>query len=144
MKKMMMVAATATLMSSAAIAQSWNNGSWTPTPVSQEYPACSGTDSEDRCIQLYERGVRTASNLALNRDMSQQMASAVSGSTSLSMDDPAYTGQGGPYEPVDPASLAASSMPTPTSRSGYPACPRSDAADNCIQLYERGVTGSGN
>lgn len=148
--KMMMLAAAATMMSSAGAAQTmWNNGGWSPTPVSTEYPACSGAESEDRCIQLYERGVRTSANLAMNAEMRGNS----SGETMLAENDPSmtmpadgnYTGQGGPYEDVDPADLAAmSGVAGHATQTDYPPCPRSDAADSCIQLYERGVTGDGN
>ncbi|QPQ55778.1 hypothetical protein IC614_04090 [Allosphingosinicella flava] len=145
--KMMMFAAVAMSMGSAASAQMmWNNGSWSPTPVTSAYPACSGAESDDRCIQLYERGVRTSANLAMNRDMNGTATAAMDDSMTMPADGSGtYTGQGGPYEPVDASGYAAmSGMATPTSRSGYPPCPRSDAADSCIQLYERGVTGNGN
>ena len=49
------------------------------------YPPCSATVT-DRCIQLYERGVATRANLALNEQLGQ-------GSTQMAM--------GGPYEPVE-------------------------------------------
>ena len=97
------------------------------------YPACSGSIA-DSCIQLYERGVDTSANLALNRH----------GEPGIAM--------GGPYEPV--TAHAMSMMTHETSyegmggpideRTGYPPCEPGPADDSCIQLYERGVTGSGN
>ena len=54
-------------------------------PSNGGYPPCSATVT-DRCIQLYERGVATPANLALNEQLGQ-------GSTQMAM--------GGPYEPVE-------------------------------------------
>src|SRR3546814_17979552 len=49
--------------------------------------------------------------------------------------DMTSTAVGGPYEPVAGA---------PTSKSDYTPCDGSESADDCIQLYERGVSGDGN
>lgn len=65
MKKIMMIGVLAGLTLVAAAPPShWRTGSdreWTGSG----YPPCSRTVT-DRCIQLYERGVATAANLALN------------------------------------------------------------------------------
>ena len=100
------------------------------------YPPCSKTVT-DRCIQLYERGVNTPANLALNRSMGARA-----------------TAMGGPYEPSGwspPQRSSNWSAPAPRNgwsraerRSGYPPCSRSRSDDRCIQLYERGVSGVGN
>lgn len=142
----MMFAAAALAMGGAASAQTvWNNGGWNPQPAAAEYPACSGAESDDRCIQLYERGVGTEANLALNQPMAGDTMLADGEAGMIMPADGSYTGQGGPYEPVDPADLAAmGSIADHAARSNYPPCPRSDAADSCIQLYERGVTGEVN
>lgn len=140
MKKTMTIAA-ALMFGTAALAQtggttetSWNNNAM------NGYPACSSSVT-DSCIQLYERGVSASANLEMNRQMGMTVA------------------QGGPYEPV--ATHADGSM-TNTSdmgamhngttgvggpveeRAGYPPCDPGPGDDSCIQLYERGVTGSGN
>jgi len=57
-------------------------------PTGNGYPPCSSTVT-DRCIQLYERGVATPTNLALN----EQLGPGRVGSQ-LAM--------GGPYEPLEP------------------------------------------
>jgi hypothetical protein len=61
--------------------------SLTPQPAAQEYPACSPGPGDDRCIQLYEVGVR------------DQLASWNRPTGGL-LDDQAGTAMGGPYEPV--------------------------------------------
>ena len=82
------------------------------------YPPCSRTVT-DRCIQLYERGVRTAANLALNERLGPGRIG---------------TAMGGPYEPVPEAGSWRAA-----SRGGdYPPC-SATVTDRCIQLYERGV-----
>lgn len=60
-------------------------GAAPPAEWSGGYPPCSATVT-DRCIQLYERGVATAANLALNERLGN-------GGTQLAM--------GGPYEPLE-------------------------------------------
>ncbi|HWH17501.1 MAG TPA: hypothetical protein VNT77_04065 [Allosphingosinicella sp.] len=135
MKKMLMIAAALT-MGSAGLAQS-NMGtadqSW--NTASGGYPACSRTVT-DSCIQLYERGVRSSANLALNRNRGMS-AGGVGGpyeavtahSGTMTTTHGTYAGTGGPID----------------QRTGYPPCTRrGPGQDSCIQLYERGVTGAGN
>ncbi len=84
------------------------------------YPPCSRTVT-DRCIQLYERGVATAENLALNERLGPgRVASAM----------------GGPYEA---APVPEGDDWRPAAGGGdYPPC-SATVTDRCIQLYERGV-----
>ena len=91
------------------------------------YPPCSRTVT-DRCIQLYERGVATAANLALNRKLGARS-----------------TAMGGPYEapsatPAWGFSERTTSWSAPARQTSYPPCSRT-VTDRCIQLYERGVRG---
>ena len=127
-----------------------------PRAAADNYPPCSPGPGDDRCIQLYEPGVRA------------QLASWNQGTGGLA-DGKVATGMGGPYEPVDLAlnnemaadhDLAAvkpddnvelaqhsefSGMGGPIeAQSGYPACSPGPGDDRCIQLYEPGVTGAGN
>jgi hypothetical protein len=60
----------------------------TPQPAAADYPPCSPGPGDDRCIQLYEPGVRA------------QLASWDRPTGGLA-DDSATTAMGGPYEPVD-------------------------------------------
>jgi hypothetical protein len=80
------------------------------------YPPCSRTVT-DRCIQLYERGVRTRENLARNERL---------GGTGSA------TAMGGPYEAV----------PAGTGRSAggdYPPC-SATVTDRCMQMGARTST----
>ncbi|HWT12862.1 MAG TPA: hypothetical protein VN231_08930 [Allosphingosinicella sp.] len=61
--------------------------SLTPQPATQNYPPCDPGPGDDRCIQLYEEGVRT------------QLASWNRPTGGL-LDDSSATAMGGPYEPV--------------------------------------------
>jgi hypothetical protein len=70
------------------------------------YPPCSATVT-DRCIQLYERGVRTSENLAANGDLGPGRGPA----------------QGGPEEPEM------------ASGGDYPPC-SATVTDRCTQTYE--------
>jgi hypothetical protein len=123
------------------------------------YPPCSATIT-DRCIQLYEPGVATPQNLALNEQLGPgrtatalaaadvQPAEPYEGEPS----EPYYTGNayaepapydgsaavGGPYEPVDTADYAEGDWPAPTG-SDYPACEQNPYDDRCVQLYEEGA-----
>ena len=122
MKKLAMFAAVAGLtLVSAAPPSHWSRGADADEWAGRGYPPCSRTVT-DRCIQLYERGVRARANLALNER--------------LGMNDRAQA-MGGPYEPADGASEDSAAWPR-TARSDYPACSRT-VTDRCIQLYERGV-----
>ena len=141
----------------------------TPRAATMNYPPCDPGPGDDRCIQLYEPGVRA------------QLASWNSETGGL-LDHSATTAMGGPYEPVeaeenDNAALGASAtiqaamngdgsidvasgetsetelahadanqgMGGPIeSQSGYPPCDPGPGDDRCIQLYEPGVTGAGN
>ena len=125
-----------------------------PRPSADNYPPCSPGPGDDRCIQLYEPGVR-AQLASWNR--------ATGGLDDGSM----KTAMGGPYEPVDgalnsdgtadkiPAEFAThtdvashhefAGVGGPIeAQSGYPACSPGPGDDRCIQLYEPGVTGAGN
>lgn len=53
------------------------------------YPPCSATVT-DSCIQLYERGVATETNLALNEQLGPDRAGV------------GLAAMGGPYEPIEP------------------------------------------
>lgn len=109
------------------------------------YPPCDGSASADSCIQLYERGVKTETNLAMNNSLpggdqtmtasaetatpSGQVSADATMSSTPASTEPA-TGVGGPYEPVGAAS---------TSTTDYRPCAPGPGDDSCIQLYERGV-----
>lgn len=143
MKKMVMMTATGLMLGSAGLAQTMTER---VSPTWDGYPPCSAT-MKDSCIQLYERGVATQANLALNENME--------GSTMA---------VGGPYEPLastanttamgheeavmDHGSMSAThsgAMGGPIEeRTGYPPCDPGPGDDRCIQLYEPGVTGAGN
>jgi hypothetical protein len=141
----------------------------TPRPATQNYPACDPGPGDDSCIQLYERGVRTA------------LASWTQ-PTGGHGDGAVQTAMGGPEEPSldahqpdtmtaesashaapaqapietataddpDPAVPTAGSTPAytgvggPVAETDYPPCDPGPGDDRCIQLYERGVTGEGN
>ncbi len=110
-----------------------------PTEVTSkgDYPPCDPGPGDDMCIQLYERGVSTQTNLAMNRNLGSEttmMASADTTTWTNEVGTSATTGTavGGPYEPV--------AVSTPESRTEYPPCNGAESDDNCIQLYERGVT----
>jgi hypothetical protein len=118
------------------------------------YPPCSATVT-DRCIQLYEPGVATPGNLALNEQLGPgrtALAAADVASTPTYDSEPTepyYTGNayaepafyedgaavGGPYEPVPTEDYAQGNWPAPTSGQ-YPACEPHPYDDRCIQLYE--------
>jgi hypothetical protein len=134
MKKTLMVAASL-MLGSAGLAQT--EVATTDAGLNSAaggYPACSRTIT-DRCIQLHERGVNSSANLALNTNMGS-------------------TGMGGPEEPMATHSAMHSTEGAMNStagiggpaeeRTGYPPCDPGPGDDSCIQLYERGVTGSGN
>jgi hypothetical protein len=131
MKKIVLIATLAGAgLVAAAPPSHWRQSGEGGVAAGRGYPACSKTVT-DRCIQLYERGVASRTNLALNERL------GMPGSR------PAM---GGPYEaaPSGGAVVAAEPAPWPrTARSGYPACSRT-VKDRCIQLYERGVNGRGN
>ncbi len=116
MKRTYLFAATAGLMLvSAAPPEGW--GSDTET-VSGGYPPCSRTVT-DRCIQLYERGVRTAENLALNERLGPGRIAAA---------------MGGPYEPApvaDPGGWRGEAA-----AGDYPPC-SATVTDRCIQRSKR-------
>ena len=142
-----------------------------PRPATTNYEPCEPGPGDDRCIQLYEPGVRA------------QLASWNAPTGGLA-DHSATTAMGGPYEPVQDhadasaaAGMGASHDSTMSkdeaaaswsgdtgqteiavhdssayqgvggpaeAQSGYPPCEPGPGDDRCIQLYERGVTGAGN
>lgn len=140
------------MLAGAAFAQSYYDDQ---AAVGAEggYPPCSATIT-DRCIQLYERGVATPENLALNEQLGQgdtQMAAVdetVPDDTAYAETDyaePAAYSEyddsaavGGPYEEAWSPEYAQGNWPARTS-GDYPPCAPNPADDRCIQLYERGV-----
>lgn len=116
------------------------------------YPPCSATIT-DRCIQLYERGVATPENLALNEQLGRddtQLAAVEPAPAEVDYAEADYVepaayseydnnvAVGGPYEPVWSREYAQGNWPARTS-GDYPPCEPTPADDRCIQLYERGV-----
>jgi hypothetical protein len=84
MKKPGLFAAIAgLLLVSAAPPPGWSDD-WEDDARTGGYPPCSRTVT-DRCIQLYERGVATAANLALNERLGMNSARIA---------------MGGPFEPA--------------------------------------------
>ncbi len=124
MKKLAVFTAIAGLtLVSAAPPSHWSRSADGDEWTGRGYPPCSRTVT-DRCIQLYERGVRTRANLALNERLG--MGGRVAA-------------MGGPYEPAADDAIEDTTAAWPrTSRSDYPPCSRT-VTDRCIQLYERGV-----
>ena len=80
------------------------------------YPPCSASVT-DRCIQLYERGVGSEENLALNDD--------------LGRNEPG-PGLGGPYETADGDYDDGEASAIREARSDYPPC-SATVTDRCIQ-----------
>ena len=109
MKRLCIFAAVAGLGLVSAAPPPSTSGQGATTAWS-EYPPCSRTVT-DRCIQLYERGVRTRENMARN----QRPGGAREA-----------TAMGGPYEA--PAGAAASSA--------YPPC-SATVTDRCTQMGAR-------
>ncbi len=139
MKKIVLITAVAGLtLVAAAPPAHWNRSSGADEWAGRGYPPCSRTVT-DRCIQLYERGVATRANLALNERLGMQNYA-----------------MGGPYEAVEPESAyveedsyghdngyadAAPEMEsgwTPGYRDDYPPCSHG-VSDRCIQDYEVGA-----
>lgn len=141
----------------------------TPRPATQNYPACEPGPGDDSCIQLYERGVRTAlaswtqptgghgdgavqtamggpEEPGLDAHQSDTMT-AESTSHAMPAEAPIETATADDPDPAVPAagnSTAYTGVGGPVSETGYPACEPGPGDDRCIQLYERGVTGEGN
>lgn len=170
--------------------------SLTPQPAAENYPPCAPGPGDDRCIQLYENGVRdqlASWNRPTGGLLDQQSASAMGGP--FEPVKPVQTAQGDIAKPADAsasagtgwkpvysdselamngdgdidaakesansaiASVDASTAATDVaghgeftgvggpveSQSGYPPCSSAGPGeDRCIQLYEAGVSGSGN
>jgi hypothetical protein len=139
-----------------------------PLEEAQGYPACRPGPGDDRCIQLYERGVReelaaykATEGAAMGgpfepaADSKPATSAAQTGGPKTPDDEPAETeGEAADahagHDMTNEAKPAATATPTPNgiggpveARSGYPACSRT-VTDSCIQLHERGVTGQGN
>jgi hypothetical protein len=109
----------------AEVAAATGMGGPIETPMG--WRTCEPGPGDDRCIQLYERGVRPA--LAAWK----------------ATDD--NVGMGGPLEPAETGAKPATSASLSgrvMQRSGYPPCRPGRGDDGCIQLYERGVTGRRN
>ncbi len=125
MKKLFVFTAVAGLtLVSAAPPSHWRSTAAERQWSGNGYPPCTRTRT-DRCIQLYERGVATRANLALNER--------------LGMDNRVMA-MGGPYEPVygvAPGDEQDAWAEAPPPRA-YPPC-SGDDDDRCIQSYERGA-----
>ncbi|MDQ4087235.1 MAG: hypothetical protein M3177_04365 [Pseudomonadota bacterium] len=169
-------------------AEAATSASFGPQPATQNYPPCEPGPGDDRCIQLYEEGVReqlaswnrpagglldgqatamggpyepvegqslktasttetvsskpikSATNLAMSNEGASQVSKPVASDTGITGTESSttatdvgghseFSGVGGPVE----------------AQSGYPPCSQpGPGEDRCIQLYEAGVSGSGN
>ena len=84
-----------------------------PIASQGDYPPCSETIM-DRCIQLYEPGVASPANLALNDqlgDGTQMAAVEYPEATEVAYSDYDNAAVGGPYEPVEGYEAAAYAEP---------------------------------
>jgi len=149
-------------LAGAAFAQSYYDDGYAPQSSQGGYPPCSATVT-DRCIQLYEPGVATPTNLALNEqlgDGTQMAATDYPEANAVAYSDYDNVAVGGPYEPVedyypeaagddyataygDEYSTAygdeyAAAWPEETT-GYYPPCSISPADDRCVQTYEYGA-----
>ncbi len=125
MKKLALFTALAGItLVGAAPPSHWSRSSSGGDYAGNGYPPCSRT-VQDRCIQLYERGVAMRANLALNER--------------LGMHD-GLAAMGGPYEAPNAGRHGSGYGHSSASRDDYPPCSR-EIQDRCIQLYERGVRG---
>jgi hypothetical protein len=86
------------------------------------YPPCSRTVT-DRCIQLYERGVNTRANLAMNARLGPGRVPRQ------------VTAQGGPYEA--PPVTKVGTWRELRSSTAYPTC-SATITDRCVQRSKRG------
>ena len=157
------------LMASADDAYTGMGG---PLEEAASYPPCDPGPGDDRCIQLYERGVPEAlaawkgadSNVGMGgpyepaADNAKPAASAEGVSAKTADTMPADSGDHGAHgsmpestmdtTPAGKTGVTAATTPGAIGgpveqRTGYPAC-SATVTDSCIQLYERGVTGQGN
>ena len=118
MKKLCLFAALAGLGLAGSAPPSAGSSAMT---ASGGYPPCSRTVT-DRCIQLYERGVNTRANLAMNARLGPGRIA------------PAVTAVGGPYEA--PPVTAVGTWRDLRNSVAYPPC-SATVTDRCIQNYER-------
>ena len=137
MKKIILFAAVAGMGLAAAAPP---GGSPWPRTAQGGYPPCSKT-VKDRCIQLYERGVATKANLALNerlgRDGTRMAAAPPPAPVIRTVPTPPRRSVGGPYEPLPYDRSAITGWPAGTRGEAYPPCTRL-ITDRCIQMYEGG------
>ncbi|HEX8225879.1 MAG TPA: hypothetical protein VF605_18895 [Allosphingosinicella sp.] len=132
MKKLILFCAVAGLGLAAAAPPRLGGSPFAgPLGAQGNYPACSKTVT-DRCIQLYERGVSSAANLALNERLGRGSAMAAATPSATP------TARGGPYEPLRYDPSATRNWTPRASADDYPPCSRL-ITDRCIQLHERGV-----
>jgi hypothetical protein len=135
MKKLMLFAAIAGLgLAAAAPPQGSGPGAGWALGAQGGYPACSKTVT-DRCIQLYERGVATRQNLALNDRLGKDTRLASAPARAWAPESsytPAPASVGGPYEPLP--YRTGSIVRAPAAPADYPACSRL-ITDSCIQRH---------
>lgn len=142
-------------LAGAAFAQSYYDDGYAPRASQGGYPPCSATVT-DRCIQLYEPGVATPANLALNERLGDgtQMAANYPEAEAVAYSEYDNSAVGGPYEPLEdyPEEAAVYDAAAydqaygeeyagvwPEESTGYyPPCSLSPADDRCIQTYEYG------
>lgn len=127
------------------------------------YPACEPGRGDDRCIQLYERGVRQSlAQWKASEDvaMGGPFEPAPDGKPAADAQQDAaghgsHAGHGTPPKeasaegkPVVPEAEPGNAADKPGAMggpyepvTGYPPCRPGRGDDRCIQLYERGVTG---
>ncbi|HEX9931917.1 MAG TPA: hypothetical protein VGB08_03665 [Allosphingosinicella sp.] len=165
--------ASAGSVDTAAAKDGTASGMGGPLETAMGWPACEPGRGDDRCIQLYERGVLPAlaawkgadENVAMGGPFEQASAGAKPAPTEgqatdshaghdMSADAGAKTETPDSPPVGDAADDPAKGTPATTTpgaiggpieqRSGYPPCRPGRGDDRCIQLYERGVTGRQN
>lgn len=97
----------------------------TSDAAANDYPACSASVI-DNCVQTYDRGAVLAVGGPYEPVLGHSGATSQEYAAADQQND--MTGMGGPVE----------------ERNGYPPCDPGPGDDSCIQLYEHGVSGSGN
>src|SRR3546814_17502763 len=96
------------------------------------YPPCDPGPGDDNCIQLYEAGVDSSTNLAMNRNLGEGSTMMASADTTSGANPSTWTNDSNPTAEMTSTAVGGPQVPVggaTTRTSEHPPCPASERAN---------------
>src|SRR3546814_19754390 len=102
------------------------------------YPPCDPGPGDDNCIQLYEAGVDSSTNLAMNRNLGEGSTMMASADTTSGATPSTWTNDSSPTADMTSTAVGRPHVPVagaPTTNGGHPPLAGPQRSDKFPQLH---------